>query len=177
MKKESIAIDMDGVMADVETHFLNWYNKEYQDKLTHEDLKGKSEAKAFPVKGIIRKYANIPGFFETVPVMDGAVDAVKKLQEKYDVYVVSAAMEFPTSLIEKRNWLKNNFPFINWRNIVLCGNKHIIKTHYMIDDHPKNLDPFKGETLLYEAFHNLKVKNHSRAKNWDDVLKFFEVAI
>ncbi|SFC07673.1 5'(3')-deoxyribonucleotidase [Zunongwangia mangrovi] len=175
MKKESIAIDMDGVMADVETHFLNWYNKEYQDKLTHEDLKGKTEAKAFPVKGIIRKYANTPGFFGTVPVMDGAVEAVKKLQEKYDVYVVSAAMEFPKSLIEKRNWLQNHFPFIDWRNIVLCGNKHIIKTHYMIDDHPKNLDPFKGETLLYEAFHNLKVKNHSRAKNWDDVLHFFEI--
>ncbi|UAB83473.1 5'(3')-deoxyribonucleotidase [Zunongwangia sp. SCSIO 43204] len=175
MKKESIAIDMDGVMADVETHFLNWYNKEYQDKLTHEDLKGKTEAKAFPVKGIIRKYANTPGFFGTVPVMDGAVEAVKKLQEKYDVYVVSAAMEFPKSLIEKRNWLQNHFPFIDWRNIVLCGNKHIIKTHYMIDDHPKNLDPFKGETLLFEAFHNLKVKNHSRAKNWDDVLHFFEI--
>ncbi len=99
MKKESIAIDMDGVMADVETHFLNWYNKEYQDKLTHEDLKGKTEAKAFPVKGIIRKYANTPGFFETVPVMDGAVEAVKKLREKYDVYVVSAAMEFPIFLL------------------------------------------------------------------------------
>ncbi|MFC6860900.1 5' nucleotidase, NT5C type [Zunongwangia atlantica] len=176
MKKESIAIDMDGVMADVETHFLNRFNKEYQDTLTYEDLKGKSESKAFPVKGIIKKYANTPGFFETVPVMDGAIEAIKKLQERYDVYVVSAAMEFPSSLIEKRNWLQLHFPFIDWRNIVLCGNKHIINTNYMIDDHPKNLDPFKGETLLFEAFHNVRVKNHSRAKNWGDVLAFFDIS-
>ncbi len=165
MKKESIAIDMDGVMADVETHFLNWFNKEYQDTLTYEDLKGKSESKAFPIKGIIKKYANTPGFFETVPVMDGAVEAIKKLQERYDVYVVSAAMEFPSSLIEKRNWLQLHFPF-----------KHIINTNYMIDDHPKNLDPFKGETLLFDAFHNVRVKNHSRAKNWGDVLAFFDIS-
>ena len=171
MKKDSIAIDMDGVMADVEAHFLSWFNKEYLTSLTHEDLKGKSESKAFPVKGI----ANTPGFFESVPVMEGAVEAVKKLQQTYDVYVVSAAMEFPNSLIEKRNWLKKHFPFIDWRNIILCGSKHIINTDYMIDDHPKNLDPFKGETLLFEAFHNIKIKNHSRAKNWNDVLNYFDV--
>ena len=39
MKKDSIAIDMDGVMADVEAHFLSWFNKEYLTSLTHEDLK------------------------------------------------------------------------------------------------------------------------------------------
>ena len=175
MKKETIAIDMDGVMADVESHFLSWYNTEYLANLTHQDLKGKSESKAFPVKGIIKKYANTVGFFETAPVMPGAIEAIKKLQEKYEVYVVSAAMEFPSSLIEKRNWLQTHFPFIDWRNIILCGNKHIINTDYMIDDHPKNLDPFKGQTLLFEAFHNIKVKNHSRAKNWNDVLLYFDM--
>ena len=93
--------------------------------------------------------------------MEGAVEAVKKLQQTYDVYVVSAAMEFPNSLIEKRNWLKKHFPFIDWRNIILCGSKHIINTDYMIDDHPKNLDPFKGETLLFEAFHNMDTDSES----------------
>ncbi|WBL20829.1 5' nucleotidase, NT5C type [Zunongwangia sp. HRR-M8] len=175
MKKQSIAIDMDGVMADVETHFLTWYNKEYSENLSREDIRGKSESNAFPVKGIIKKYANSSHFFETAPVMDGAIHAVQKLQENYEIYVVSAAMEFPISLTEKRNWLQNHFPFISWKNIIFCGNKSIINTDFMIDDHPKNLDPFKGETLLFEAFHNLKVKNHSRAKNWKEVLDFFEI--
>ncbi|MDN3593994.1 5' nucleotidase, NT5C type [Zunongwangia endophytica] len=175
MKKQSIAIDMDGVMADVEAHFINWYNKEYTENLSKEDIRGKSESKAFPVDGIIKKYANSARFFETAPVMDGAVEAIRRLQKNYEVYVVSAAMEFPISLTEKRNWLKANFPFISWKNIIFCGNKSIINTDFMIDDHPKNLDPFKGETLLFEAFHNLKVKNHSRAKNWKEVLDFFEI--
>jgi 5'(3')-deoxyribonucleotidase len=86
MKKDSIAIDMDGVMADVEAHFLSWFNKEYLTSLTHEDLKGKSESKAFPVKGIIKKYANTPGFFESVPVMEGAVEAVKKNYNKHMMF-------------------------------------------------------------------------------------------
>ncbi len=119
--KESIAIDMDGVMANVEKHFVDWYNERHQENVSIQDIQGKSEANAFPEPGIIKKYASTEDFFRTAPVMTGAVDAVKKLNEHFEVYVVSAAMEFPQSLVEKREWLKEHFPFINWRQIVFCG--------------------------------------------------------
>ena len=167
--KKSIAIDMDGVLADVEAHFLTWYERDYKIKLTKQDLNGKSEDEAFHEKGIVRKFASTPGFFETVPVMPGALEAVEKISEKYDVYIVSAAMEFPQSLTEKKQWLEEHFPSISWRNIIFCGDKSIINTDYMIDDHIKNLDFFKGETIMFHAFHNVNFNHHFRVNNWEEV--------
>jgi len=168
--KKSIAIDMDGVLADVESHFLTWYERDYGEKFTKKDLEGKTEEDAFPIKGMVKKFASTKSFFSTVPVMKGAVEAVKKLKKDYEIYIVSAAMEFPQSLVEKRSWLSEHFPFIHWKNIVFCGDKSIIDTNIMIDDHLKNLDYFKGETIMFSAFHNVDFDNHTRANNWEEVL-------
>lgn len=40
--KKSIAIDMDGVLADVEVRFITWYEKEYGKKFSKKDLKWKT---------------------------------------------------------------------------------------------------------------------------------------
>jgi 5'(3')-deoxyribonucleotidase len=162
---------MDGVLADVETHFITWYERDYGKKFSKKDLEGKTEENAFPKKGMAKKFASTKNFFRTVPVMDGAIEAVQKLQKNYEIYIVSAAMEFPQSLVEKRAWLDEHFPFIHWKNIVFCGDKSIIDTNIMIDDHLKNLDYFKGETIMFNAFHNLDFNNHTRAENWQQVLE------
>lgn len=167
----SIAIDMDGVLADVEAQFLKWYERDFGIKMKKEDLVGKTEHTAFPEEGMIHKFAHTEGFFLDVPVMEGAVEAVKSLSEKFDTYIVSAAMEFPKSLPEKLEWLKINFPFIGWRQIIFCGDKSIISTDYMIDDHIKNLDFFKGKTILFHAFHNVSYNHHERVNNWEEVME------
>ena len=161
---------MDGVIADVEPHFLNWYEIDYGIKVARQDLMGLSEEDAFPEKGTIRKFASTPGFFLTVPVMPGAIEAVKALMADYEVYIVSAAMEFPQSLPEKLQWLKTHFSFISWKNIIFCGDKSIINTDYMIDDHIRNLDNFKGKCIMFHAFHNINYHHHIRVNNWDEVL-------
>ena len=174
MKKMSIAIDMDGVLADVEAQFLNWYERDYGIKMKREELLGKSEDTAFPEEGVVRKFAHTAGFFLDVPVMEGAVEAVKSLSERFDIYIVSAAMEFPKSLPEKLEWLKKNFPFIGWKQIIFCGDKSIISTDYMIDDHIKNLDYFKGKTILFHAFHNVGYNHHVRVKDWGEVVELLD---
>lgn len=47
----------------------------------------------------------------------------------------------------------------------------MIGTDIMIDDHLKNLDYFKGETIMFSAFHNIDFDNHQRAENWQEVLE------
>ena len=172
--KKSIAIDMDGVIADVEVQFLKWYERDYGIKINRDQLLGLSEEDAFPEKTAVRKFANTPGFFSSLPVMQDAVESVKSLTEKYNIYIVSAAMEFPNSLLEKFSWLNEHFPFISWRNIIFCGDKSIIDTDYLIDDHCKNLDFFKGKTIMFTSFHNVNLHHHKRAKNWKEVLSLFK---
>jgi len=175
--KKTIAIDMDGVIADVESHYLTWYENEFGIKLTKKDLLGKSHDDAFPQFGIIRKFASTPDFFLTIPVMDGAVEALRELMTTFDIYIVSAAMEYPQSLPEKLTWLNKHFPFIGWRNIIFCGNKNIIATDYMIDDQILNLDNFSGTSILFDAFHNVDHKDYARVFNWKEALQVLKATL
>lgn len=170
-EKPTLAIDMDGVLADVETQFIHWYNREFKTSLTSQDIQGKSEIDAFPQINIIRKYANTPGFFRETPLMPEAIETIKNLQEYFEIYIVSAAMEFPQSLREKYDWLAEHFPFIPWKNIILCGDKSIIQTDFMIDDHCKNLDYCQGKPILFSAFHNVNIDRHERVNNWKEAEK------
>jgi len=172
--RKSIAIDMDGVIADEVIQLLTWYEKHYGLKVHPHELIGRSEDDVLPEKDAYSRLSANPGYFRTTPVMPGAIEAVKKLMQHYDVYIVSAAMQYPHSLPEKLGWLGEHFPFISWRNIIFCGDKSVIGTDYMIDDHIKNLDFFKGKTIMFNAFHNVSHNHHQRVNNWDEVLELME---
>ena len=96
--KRTIGIDMDGVLADIEDHILKSYKAETGITLTRDEIKGKSEEELFPDRALVMKICNKAGFFRNLPVMEGAIETVKKLMENYEIYIVSAAMEFPLSL-------------------------------------------------------------------------------
>lgn len=170
MKKQSIAIDMDGVLADTEAQYLSFYEQIYGERLSREVFKNVPEGEALP-RGAVMEFLFMPGFFRSLPVMVDAIETVRQLQEQYDVYIVSAAMEFPQSLFEKKEWLAEYFPFIDWQHIIFCGDKSIIDTDYMIDDYCKNLDYCKGKPILFTAGHNISVNHHVRVNNWKEVMK------
>ena len=168
--KKTIAIDMDNVIVDIETNWINFYEKEYGVQINKEDLLGIPEEEAFPDPVAARALIHKPGFFRMTPAVPGAVDALLKLSADYHIYIVSAAMEFPNSLKEKYEWLAEHCPFISWKNIIFCGDKSVVVTDYLIDDHLKNLDFTKGKPLLFTASHNVNVQKHTRVNNWQEVL-------
>ncbi|NIJ51617.1 5' nucleotidase, NT5C type [Dyadobacter arcticus] len=174
MNRKSVAVDMDNVIADIETNWIASYNAEFGANVTSEDLIGKPENDAFPDPIAAKTLIYKPGFFRNAPVIEGAQEALRKLQEHFDIYIVSAAMEFPNSLAEKYDWLAEHFPFIHWKNIVFCGDKSVIATDYLIDDHLKNLDFCKGMPILFTAGHNVNVKKYRRVNSWSEVLELFE---
>ena len=161
---------MDGVLADVESQFLTWYYEQYGIHVPYERRAGKPEGDGFPDKDAVRRFVFTPGFFRSLPVMPGAIEALKQLDDKYEVFIVSAAMEFPQSLSEKLEWINQYFPFIPWNRIVFCGDKSLIQADYMIDDHPKNLDKFNGETIMFHAAHNANIVHHQRVNSWDEII-------
>lgn len=171
MKKKHLLVDMDHVMADLTTQFIKWYKEATGTIMHKEDLFGKPEDLAFPNPQLIREFVYTPGFFRKLEVMPGCREVMKELNEAYELWIVSAAMEFPQSLIEKHEWLAEHFPFISWRQIIFCGSKKNISGDFMIDDHFKNLDNFNGEKLLFTATHNIHMdsKGYTRINNWMEV--------
>ena len=165
---ERLLVDMDGVLADVYAQFLRLEYEKTGILPNWESLYGKLEAEAFPNYEESVRSIN---FFRKAPRMAGSIEGLKYLNNKYDVLVVSSAMEFPGSLIEKREWLGEFYPYISWKQIVFCGNKSVISGDIMIDDHPKNLDFFPGRKFLYTQPHNilLPMVSCTRVENWQQL--------
>ena len=98
---------------------------------------------------------------------------MEALQNKYDVFIATAAMEVPTSFNAKYEWLERNFPFISPANIVFCGDKSILRADYLIDDNPRQLRRFEGQGVLFHSHHNAGCHEFPRVKNWVDVERMF----
>ena len=167
-----ILVDMDGVLADVYSRFYELHEADFGKRLSLQDTIGLKEEEAFPN---LLKWVNSKGFFKSIPLMAGSFDGLRKLNENYDVIVVSMATEFPESLTDKQLWLTEHYPFISWKQIVFCGSKDIIQADIMIDDHLKNLDRFKGETIMFTQPHNMNIKNHrhKRVDSWTEIDEIF----
>jgi 5'-nucleotidase len=163
-----VLVDMDGVLADVYSRFFDLQEEETGIRPALRDVTGKLEAEAFPNQ---LKWVKTPGFFRSVPVMKGSQEGLKKLNDNYNIIVASLATEFPQSLTDKQFWLHEHFPFLKWQQIVFCGDKNFIRADIMIDDHLKNLNKFKGETIMFTQPHNilLNPKRHRRVSSWKEI--------
>lgn len=173
--KERVIIDMDEVMADTMGKMVGWYEGVYGVKVDYSVMKDGSWLVGFPEehRTMIRKRLLEPGFFRDVPVMDGCQEVLREMNDRYEVFIVSAAMEFPNSLKDKLEWLLEHFSFLNWRQLVLCGDKRMVNGDHMIDDHVRNLQHFNGKKYLYTSFHNVDVMGYERLNNWAEVAKQF----
>lgn len=172
--KLRIAIDMDDVMADTHAKFVQLYLNGELPRFTLEELNEKTfnELLDEDEYKVLSQHVFEPGFFRDIAVMDGAQDVIVRLQEKYDVYVATAAMEFPTSFVDKYDWLAEHFPSIHWKNIIFMGDKSVLNTDYLIDDMPYNLATFKGEGLLFNALHNRDEARFKRVNSWQAVADY-----
>lgn len=167
-----ILVDMDEVIADTTGGMIEWYKKNYAGEIDYKKmLAGKSLVKGFPEEhqAIVRQQLFEPGFFRHLPVMDDSITVLEQMNKQYEVYIVSAATEFPNSLTDKYYWLMEHYPFFSWKQLVLCGVKSMIEADYMIDDHTRHLIPFKGKPCLFSAPHNLDEEGFERLNNWKEV--------
>ncbi|MEM6842343.1 MAG: 5'(3')-deoxyribonucleotidase [Bacteroidota bacterium] len=175
MKKTRVAIDMDEVMADALGKLIRLYEEEYQLPVNQEKLLGHYLEEVIPPdhRSAIRRYLFAEDFFEDLDVMPGSQEVVRQMHERYEIFVVTAAMEFPNSLRPKYRWLKQHFPFIPWSHFVFCGDKSIVQADYLIDDHAKNLVNFSGEPLLFSSPHNANETRFTRLNDWQEVAQYF----
>ncbi len=171
MARQRIAIDMDDVLADAAGRFIEYAGTRLGRHIKPVDLHNRTWADvAGTTQETVRGWLLEEGFFRGMKLIPDSQEVVRKLSEKYEVFIVSAAMEFPNSLKEKLEWMHEHFPFITWHHIVFCGHKYMIQADYLIDDHEKNLVNFtNGKPLLFTAPHNLHLNHYTRVNNWREV--------
>lgn len=172
-----ILIDMDDVIADTVSRFLQWYERDFKIHYTQSDLKGTKLHLIVPdeQRSIVRQYPFRKGFFKDLPVIENSIEVIRELNNRFDVYIASAAMEFPNSLSEKYEWLDEHFPFIHWKRRIFCGDKSVLKGDMLIDDHDFNLSVFEGRRIMFTASHNVNETKYERLDNWLDAEKLFDL--
>lgn len=184
MKNKTIMIDMDEVIvrgrfSDFLNEFLERVDFEKLNSYYRQDLiRGKEEdfKKKYQYRNL---YKNDNGtFLEPLP---NCVDTIKKLNELYDIYIVTSyvwkenVIDASYNLKFKHEYLKHFFPFINENNFIYISDKSKIVFDIGIDDRSKNLVSC-NEKILFTEFRNEKIPkedlekdNIIRANNWLEI--------
>ena len=172
-----ILVDMDDVIADATQRFLEWYERDYGIHYTKDDLRGTHLHLIVPEehKKVVRQYPHHEDFFKGLVVIKDSIEVVEELNNRFEVYIASAAMEFRFSLQHKMNWLDEHFPFIHWKRRIFCGDKSVLKADILIDDHDFNLSAFSGRPIMFSCSHNLNETRHERLDSWLDAEKLFDL--
>ena len=142
MNKYRIFIDMDGVIADFEKA-----SNEFQR------IHGKTNR---PDKWV--DYRNLD-------VIEGAIEAVAKLNTDYDVFIASTPpWSRPEVWGHKREWIEEHFPYLKQR-IILTHRKDLLIGDILIDDSRFRGQPdFQGEWYWFNK--NWNNRNWKACLEW-----------
>jgi|SRR6187402_3954745 len=173
--QKRICVDMDEVMADTVAEHLFRYNRDHGGNLTKADMQGKWLWQVVPVDhhNKLEEYLRTEDFFDSLPVMPDAQRVLQRMQQHYEIFIASAAMEVPTSFAAKFRWMQRHFSFIPPSHIVFCGDKTILNADFLIDDNVRQFRGFRGEGILFDAPHNALITSHRRVTSWLEVEKLF----
>ncbi len=167
----TIFVDMDEVLADTFGAHIDLYNNEFGKSLTLADIPHGEVWENVPKAHLqnVKDHVWRDGFFRELPLIKDSQEVMLALSKKHEVYIATAATQFPNSLREKSDWLDEHFPFITWEYRIMCGHKFILNGDVLIDDRSYNLKPFKGRGLLFNSPHNALDEGYERVDNWQEV--------
>ena len=169
-----IAIDMDEVMADALAEHVRRYNAAFGADVKTEDLRGRHLEDCVPPHHRDAAVSMFDAtFFEELALLPDCVEVIHELTARYEVFIVSAAMDVPLSFDAKYRWLLRHFPFIPSSHFVFCGDKSIIDADYLIDDRARHFARFKGRPVLFSAPHNSAESRYPRVSSWAEVRTLF----
>lgn len=165
---------MDGVVANIIDHWLDEYNKDWNDNKTKEDIKTfgiekyvKPECGPFIMDYIYRK-----DFFMKASVYEGSQHYLKKLKDEgHDIYFATSSPICLNAMIEKHRWVDEHFHFIGSERVVMLKNKSLLNGDILIDDYEKNLNHFQGMRILFDQPWNRNALNGTflHLKNWKEI--------
>ena len=145
MNKKRLYFDMDGVIVDFVSAL------KLQSEETVKEYEGRLD--------------EIPGLFGQMEPMPGALEAVRKLNEKYDCYILSTApWNNPSAWSDKVAWITEHLDDVFHKKMIITHCKHLCKGDYLIYDRDKHgVTDFEGEWIHFGS---------EKFPNWDAVLEY-----
>lgn len=161
------AVDVDGVVADLATAWLNRYNKDYNDHVTPANiLSWDMHLYVKPECGTkLYDYIEDPTLYDEVLPTDGALEGIKILSSVFRVIFVTNSTIGASGA--KYNWLLKQGFLSRLDDYIECKDKSLVKADLLLDDRLKNLLDFSGTGILYTQPWNIGLHWYgSRMKGW-----------
>ena len=177
MTQKIIAVDIDGVCADLHHAWLGRYNKDYDDTLTAEQItewdmtkfvKPECHTKIFD-------YLHDKRLYDDVPALPGALQGVQDLRDMGHRVIFATATNVQMAG-RKLHWLETHgFLKLTYgthsKDFVEAQDKGLVRADCLIDDGLHNLELFQGVKVLMHCQHNASDNNRDayyRAYGWPD---------
>jgi 5'-nucleotidase len=175
--KPILLVDMDGVAANYYAKFVEIWKAKYPERvvLEPEELTSMYFESTYPkeYEADIRAITTDIGFFEALPVMEGAAEALNKILDNgdFDPYLCSTPDSHSvdhccpsekmrwTEIILGKRWLKR---------LILTHDKTLIHGDYLIDDKPDitGVNPHPSWQQVYFTHAYNKDKFGIRLDSW-----------
>ncbi len=176
-----IAFDVDGVLADLVTAWLDRYNLDWGDSLTSEDIK------AWDVHLFVKPecwnkiydYIEDPTIYDDVKPYEGAleaVEAIRNLDRKPKIYFATTSTA--GTLGRKYRWLKDHGFIKSLSEYIEISDKELLDVDKLVDDRPETIAKMKsGRGVLFERPWNKDYvlrSGTSTISSWDNLVRLME---
>lgn len=105
------------------------------------------------------------GFFLKLEEIPQAIESFKKLQEKYDVWILTRpSFRNVNCFTEKAQWVWDHLGFDVVEKTIMCGDKSLLKGDYLIDDQDNaGQREFEGEWIHFKS---------DKFPDWNSVINY-----
>ena len=178
MINETLALDIDAVLADLQTEWLYRYNLDYKDNLKAEQILswGMDEYVKPECGKRIYDYLLDDNLYTNVNPIPGALQAVNKMRDLFTRVIFCTMSPFP-KMGRKFQWLIDNkfFEYYNYgdpeMDYIETRDKSLINADYLIDDYFVNLANFQRYGIIFTQPWNKDIDCIFRLDNWNDFLE------
>lgn len=165
MNKKTILVDMDGVLADFETRFLEVWRKKFPNH-PHVPLEKRETDSIY----------RTPGFFQNLDLISGGKEALAKMQGLgHNVFICTSPIsKYENCVLEKYDWVAKNLGYEWTKKMILTKDKTLVFGDILIDDKPEQigLRTPTWKHVLFDAPYNKHIKTKLRITwdNWEKIL-------
>lgn len=177
MNTKIVVTDMDDVLVDLLPMWVRELNRRFNLNVAVSDIKEWDMQKAFPklTKEQIYTVLDDPAFWDKVEPKEHSVEGLSLIQNAgLNVYVCTATHY---RNVEKKitNCLMKFYPTIDYKHIIMCHDKSLIKCDYIIDDYADNIKNSSGIKILMNQPHNRSATEKDYDFRVNSMLEVFDL--
>lgn len=183
-KQKRVLVDIDGTLNEFQNHFI--FNLETKFGLEFDYSKSNDFHMEHGIKGLKPKdqkkimalLFETDEFWETIPVLPDAQTYLKWLNDRYDVWIVTSPwVSHKNNKKIKKEWIKENFPFIDQNKIAFSSKKWLIAADVIIEDKPETIKKSQEHGLItvmmIQPYNAMDVFSDYEFGSWKDIPAIF----